>query len=120
MIDDELAKKILELIESTGAAHEDNQVVSPLIGRTSEVLDRSAGLPRIKKALADKFILILGQPIALSFLSNLQIRCALCGKVISYPAWYAVVKYAVNQLHFFICFDAASPLKPTTRCYRRG
>src|SRR5438105_1951772 len=126
MITDEQAKKMLDSISLSGAADESNAASRPVIvGEASRdilvhILNVSSGLPRIRTDVASKFALILNQPVGLAALSNLQIRCCLCRKVITYPAWYHHIKYAVNHFHFFICFDSNSPAKPSTRCYKRG
>jgi hypothetical protein len=109
-----LRDEILESIVKYGKAEEIKLNIN-----VDSILDKSSGSPRIQQTIRRKSVLILSQPLALSALSNLQIRCALCKRVISYPCWYYSVKYAVNHFHYFICFDSVSPSKPSLRCYRR-
>jgi hypothetical protein len=66
-----------------------------------------------------KFILIMDKPKSLAGFDWNEIRCCLCDKVIDWPAWYYNVKYKVNHFHYFVCFDSASPNKPSCKCYRR-
>ena len=119
-MDKELKDSILSSIELSGAASEEKSTIKPNIANTEQALahitTRSTGILSIKKHL--KFEMIFSQPLALKVLSNLEVRCCLCRTVISYPAWYYSIKYAVNQLHFFVCFDENSVNKPTVKCYR--
>jgi len=85
----------------------------------NHVLSFSSGAARIQTSCIRHAKLILSQPDELKALSSLQIRCMLCKRVISYPAWYYKMSFAVNQFHYFICFDSDSPNKPTAKCYRR-
>jgi hypothetical protein len=83
----------------------------------SALLNLSSGLPSIKSYLKTKFQLILNQPLSLSALSSLEIRCCLCSKVINYPAWYYVTRYNINEFHYFVCFNGDSS-KANARCYK--
>lgn len=85
----------------------------------NKILDLGSGAARIQRTALKYTKLILSQPEALSNYNPFEIRCCLCRKVISYPAWYYSIKYAVNHFHYFVCFDNSSSSKPTTRCYRR-
>lgn len=78
----------------------------------------TSGSLRIYPSIIKKFELILSQPISSAF-NPFEIRCAFCKKVISYPCWYYSIKYAVNHFHYFVCFDASCPSKPSAKCYRR-
>ena len=120
-LSDDLKRQIISSISTEGAASEENKSVNVVIGNKtnlSHVVNYSSGLPRIKSHI--KFHLILSQPEALRGLSPLQIRCCLCSRIISYPAWYYNVRYAVNQFNYFVCFDRDSNDKPNTKCYKRG
>lgn len=117
-MDEELKDEILKSISLGGGIEQ--PTINPIIGNRPElVLELRGGLPRIKRSLIDKFSLILSQPLIIRALSNLSIRCCLCGAVIRYPAWYASIRYNVNWFHYFICFDGNNSTKPTARCYRR-
>lgn len=115
-MDDALRKEILRNIHLTGESSKGGTV---FVSRNwQDILKLGEPLARIKPHLISKFSLILGQPLALKPLSNLEIRCTLCHKVIGYPCWYYVVRYHINQMHYFVCFDSHSPGKVTARCYR--
>ena len=123
MISDELAKEMLRNIALTGAVNEENSIIKPVIagiGNLDVIVNRSAGLPRIRDDKVKQFGLIIQQPVLLAILNSFEIRCCLCRRVISYPAWYYEIQYAVSHIHFFICFDSNSSTKPTTRCMRKG
>jgi hypothetical protein len=115
-MDDKLRLEIIKSISLQGGI--DSITEKPIInGNTGHVLSKSSGLVRIKHG--DKFGLILSLPLSLSALNPFEIRCVICNKIISYPAWYYHVSYLVNSFHYFVCFDPASPLKPTIKCIRR-
>lgn len=107
-------KEILDSIAYTGVAS--GSVKLSLINSVEQILDFSPGTPRIKRSIADKFTMITSQPLGVSE----SARCSLCGKRIIFPlpCWYHVIKYKVNHLAVFVCFDSSSPSKPTTRCYK--
>jgi hypothetical protein len=110
-------KEILDNIALGGKA---SQTVKPIIGgHLNHVLNLSSGLPRFQTNVIKRFTFIHNQPALLSVLNPFAIRCCLCKQVISYPCWYYEVKYAVNHFHYFVCFDSASPERPSTKCYRR-
>lgn len=120
-IDEQLKDSILNSISLTGSVSEENAIHVPLAAvDAKQILDITSGIAKIKPSLVKQFKLILSQPLALATMSNFSIRCTLCGKVIGYPCWYHSVKYAVNVFHFFVCFDSASPGKPSVKCYRKG
>lgn len=122
-ISDETAKQMLKSIELGGAADEANREVNIVLGSSNNldvIITRSGGLPKIRKDAESKFQLILSTPVPLKALSPFEIRCCLCKRVISYPAWYWSKKYVVNHFHYFICFDSASNTKPTTKCFKRS
>ena len=105
--------KILESIALSGAASEENQSTSHKIGLTpASVIDFSAGLPRAR----GDWKLILAQPLTLSILSPLAIKCCICGRTIHYPVWYQVKGYNINTFHYFLCF--ANSDRPKVSCYR--
>ena len=112
-------KEILDSIRLTGTATAEIKVI---IGAdSSQLLDYSAGIPRLRRSLANKFNLIISKPDDIS--EGETIRCCLCKKVIfntHYPVWYYSIKYVASYFHYFICFDASSPDKPSTKCYRRS
>jgi hypothetical protein len=114
-LSDELKADLLRSISLRGDGS-----VNPIIGsasHVSQILNVSSGLPKILNP--SKFSLVVNQPLSLSALNSLEIRCCLCRNVISYPAWYRIDVYLKNTFHFFICFDTTSSSKPTARCYRR-
>ncbi len=113
----DLAREILNSIEAAG--NTDTKINHIVDGNLTHILNLSSGAARIQTNVVNRFKLILSQPITLSFMNPFEIRCVLCKKVISYPCWYYSIKYAVNHFHYFVCFDTASPSKPSTRCYRR-
>lgn len=116
MIDENTKSSLLKQIALSGAI--DNAIETPVInGNLNHILHRASGLPRIR--IPERFKLLLSLPQTLQGVSPFEIRCALCNRVISYPAWYHSVKYSINVFHYFVCFDATSPLKPTIACYRR-
>lgn len=122
-LSDETIKEMLRNIELGGASSVENQETHVVLGarnNLSIILNLSSGLPKIRNEAAKRFTLLLSQPEILKPLNPFEIRCCLCRRVISYPCWYWSKRYAVNHFHYFICFDAASPLVPTTKCYKRG
>lgn len=123
-MDENTRKEILEAIESQGYIDEAPEVPSNIHlaneANIQNLIDHTSGLRKIRSAKAKEFVLILSQPTELHELWSLQIRCCLCHKVISYPAWYYRVVYNVNSFHYFVCFDAAEPTKPTARCANFG
>lgn len=122
-ISDELKADILKSIALNGAASEENaeqcQIVLGSRSNLNHIADSSSGRIRLRASIAAKFRLLVKTPDALSALNPFEIRCVLCRSVISYPAWYYSVRYAVNHFHYFVCFDDTSPGKPTTRCFKR-
>lgn len=113
----ELAEEILRNIALGGSAE---AIIKPIIGgNLNHVLSLSSGSARLQTNVINRFRLLLAQPSNLSVLNPFEIRCCLCKRVVSYPAWYYEVRYAVNHFHYFVCFDSASPSKPSTKCYRR-
>jgi hypothetical protein len=117
ILNDKEQNQMLRNIALGGTVEE---TVKPIIGgNLNHVLSLSSGSARLQTNVVKRFNLILSQPQAISILNPFEVRCCLCRQVISYPAWYYVVKYRVNHFHYFICFDASSPDKPSTSCYRR-
>jgi hypothetical protein len=108
---------ILNSILLAGTAESDINVST---AKRSQVLDFNASVPRIKRSIIDKFKLILEKP---NFaLSEQIIRCTLCNKAINFnqaPIWHHLIKYNINCFAAFICFDPASPSKPSCKCYRK-
>lgn len=120
-LDDKTAQYILDSISLTGEIDKNTAKLQPLIVRTSErVINRSSGLPKIKPYIAERFKLIMAQPMSIKALNSLEIRCCLCGKVISYPCWYGSERLAMNILHYFICWDSKSAQRVNSNCYRRN
>lgn len=117
MINKELQKEILSSIALKGNAESKVKII--VGGNLNHILNLSSGAARLQTNVIDKFKLILSQPSMLAILNPFEIRCALCNRIISYPAWYYKLSYAVNQFHYFICFDAGASDKPTTKCYKR-
>lgn len=121
-LDEELRNEILRAIELQGAVHEENALIHVILGsrnNLNHIMNMHAGLPKLRNDVINRFQLILSTPTELKPLSQFEVRCVLCRRVISYPAWYYVLRYVVNQLHYFICFDAASPDKPSVKCFKR-
>lgn len=119
VIDEQIKDSILRNIGLGGAASEDTGVVKQIVAKSehlNSILNLSSGTPRIHK----QFKLILSQPQQLEALNPFEIRCCLCGRVISYPAWYLLIRYAINHIHYFVCFDKDSRNRVTAKCYRRG
>lgn len=123
MIDNNDLDDILSSIELGGAASTENAVENQIIlgsrNNLNHIAGVSSGRMKIYPSIAKKFQLLLTQPAMLKALNPFEIRCVLCKQVISYPAWYYSIKYAVNHFHYFVCFDSSQPTKPTTKCYRR-
>jgi len=122
MLEDDIKTDILKSIALKGAI--ENPTTNPIVYKTSDndlglILDRAHGLPRIKPHLVSKFKLLLSQPLSLQSLNPFEIRCALCKRVISYPTWHYSIRYAVNEFHYFVCFNPRSPLNVTANCNRR-
>lgn len=119
-MNEELANEILRNIAISGSVE---AKIKPIIASKdsglNHVLNTSSGAARIQTHVINKFTLVLSQPSNVSFLNPFEIRCCLCRKVISYPAWYYSIKYAVNHFHYFICFDKTSAAKPSTKCYKK-
>lgn len=119
MINEELKNQILKSISYSGSADTDIKMILGSRTNLQHVVDMGSGRPRIHRSIGKRFTLVLSQPIMLANCNPFEIRCCLCGKVVSYPCWYYQVKYAVNHFHYFICFDRDSADKPSTKCYRR-
>lgn len=113
-MDDKLAAKLLRSISLDGNTQDDTNTI--ISHNPMHIINHANGYPRINNP--EKFSLILSLPETLSSLNPFEIRCCMCRKVISYPAWYYSVKYAVNNFHFFVCFDSSSPEKVTCACLR--
>ena len=108
---------ILNSILLSGNAESDIKIET---AKRSQIMDFNASKPRLKRSLVDKFTLILSKPDFV--LSEQAIKCCLCGRTINFnnaPVWYYLIKYNVNCFAAFICFDSASPSKPSVKCYRR-
>jgi hypothetical protein len=116
MMDEQWQKEILDSIEKYGKV-EFHDIIN---GNIDHLISRSSGKPRIQTNAIRKARLILGKPAELDHVDNVLIKCGLCKRVITYPAWYLDTKAIVNHFHYFICFDSSSPLKPTARCYKRS
>lgn len=121
-IDKDALDQILKDIALTGSASEENRTFQVILASRSNafhLLDNSSGLPKIRPHIVNKFKFLIAQPTALQAFNPFEIRCCLCHKVISYPAWYYTLKYSVNEFHYFVCFDGLNPNRVTARCYRR-
>lgn len=113
----ELAEQMLRNIALGGKA---DSKIKPIVGgNINHILNLSSGSARLQTNVVNRFALILNQPQSISILNPFEIRCVLCKRVISYPAWYYNIKYAVNHFHYFICFDSERSDKPSTKCYRK-
>lgn len=116
------ASEMLDSISLQGSASEENKELKVIIASRSHIfsiLDTASGMPKVRSSVINKFSFILSQPALIRALSPLSIRCCLCGKVISYPSWYYSVRYAINQFHYFICFNGSND-KPIAKCYRKA
>jgi len=112
---------ILKSIALDGSASSVQKAIIGSFENRNSILDLSNGAVRISRTMQKRAILILSQPSILAGFKPNEIRCALCGRIISYPAWYYSLNYAVNQFHYFICFrpQDGDKSKPNTGCYRR-
>ncbi len=122
-LDDDFKAELLNNIFSTGKT----EVVKPektvYIAnqeRAKHLLNYSAGLPRFHSHNIKKFNLVINQIEELKHLNPFAIRCCLCGEVISYPAWHAVNKYAVNEIHYFVCLDRFDSKRVNAKCFKRS
>ena len=121
-LDDKAKEDILKSISISGVASDENKTVQIVLASRNNlntILDSSSGLARIRTNAANKFKLLISQPLVLTGFNPFELRCVLCKKVITYPAWYLCLRYAVNEFHYFVCFDSNSPDKVTAHCYRR-
>lgn len=111
---------ILSSIRVSGAALPENAVSAHIIsGNIGHVINFGNGTPAIQSSIKKKFSLILSRPKLLESLSQFEIRCCVCKRVMSYPCWYYEVKYAVNHFHYFVCFDKNENMRVNARCHRR-
>lgn len=119
----DLKDEILNSIALHGSAALETASIIPVIAGNDKnlghILNLSSGSPRIHSSIIKRFSLILGMPKPLTAMSALSIRCALCNSVISYPCWYYTIRYAVNQFHYFVCFNPTEPGNVTAKCYKR-
>lgn len=119
-MNNDLANEILKSISLRGSASQEAAEIKPIIANsdiaTLHLIDRSRGLLKLRRNV--NFNLVISQPETLSALNPFEIRCCLCHRVISYPAFYYTKQYNINTLHFFICFSPSDPSKPTTACMR--
>lgn len=116
-IDDKLKTDILTSIALEGSVT--SSEISVIIASRSQgraLLSFASGLPKVIHP--DRFTLILSKPFLLSSLHQFHFRCCLCGEVISFPAWYLHQKFAVNSIHYFVCFNGSQSVN--ARCYRKG
>lgn len=118
-----------EVLKNISLSGSTESKINPIIvtksndSNLNHVLDTRSAVPRIHSHLikAGKFSLILLQPKTLPtrFFNPQEIRCCVCNKAISYPAWHYVKEYTINHFHYFVCFDNESPTKPNTHCFRK-
>ncbi len=95
MLDEKTKNEILKNIALTGDV---TTQINPIIGgNLHAILNLSSGAPRLQTNVTSRFRLILSQPSEISVLNPFEIRCALCKRVISYPAWYYSIKYSWNN-----------------------
>jgi hypothetical protein len=119
-MNEDLKNEMLKSISYGGKSEIDNSIIIGSPSNISQVVDLGSGSPRFHRSVISKFRLILSQPVGLHSFSNLEIRCTLCRRVISYPCWYLSIRYAINHFHYFVCFNSDSPNKPNTRCFKRS
>lgn len=113
-LDDKARLDLLRAISLSGDSN-----INPIVASSNHIqsiLNLSSGLPRINNPA--KFSMIFQQPLTLAALNPLEIRCCLCRKVVSYPAWYYVAEFTVNVIHYFVCMNADGN-KVSANCYRR-
>lgn len=121
-LDDELKNEILRSISTEGAASEEEKLFNLIIASREQgiaLLERSSGLAKIKSSVLHSFKFIISQPLSLKALNPFEIRCCLCGKVIAYPAWHKSVRFNVNYIQYFVCFDKNNPAWVTSSCFKR-
>ena len=105
-MDEILANSLLRDIELSGSVGE--RKIEILINHLPEnLLDKSGGKSRIRPSLVQSFTLLLSQT-ELASLSNLEIRCFNCGRILSYPAWHFVRRLRRKHFHYFLCFGGSS------------
>lgn len=114
-MDDKLAKDMLKAI-ALGGAVESEDVHNIIASNPYHIIDSTSGKTRIRQPKL--FDLIIAQPASISALSSLEIRCCICKRVITYPAWYHFIHYAINHFHFFVCFNSNSPAQPNIECMK--
>ena len=114
-MDEKLAKSLLDAI-ALGGEIDSPQVNQIIASNPYHIIDSTSGKTKIKNP--SLFNLIIAQPQSIAALSSLEIRCCICKRVITYPAWYHFIHYAINHFHFFVCFNQANPTEPTTNCMR--
>lgn len=123
-MNNELAEEILRNIAISGTAETKIKIIIATRnnnGNLNHILNLSSGSPRLQTNVIKRFNLVTSQPQSVSILNPFEIRCCLCNKVISYPAWHYVNQYAVNHFHYFICYDALNKDgKPNVKCYKRS
>jgi len=118
---------ILKNISLTGKADENSKelfdkkrhLIIESRNQLNSLFDSSSGFPKIRKDAAARFNLIMTQPSEIQDIPRHDLRCCLCKSIISWPVWYWVKRYKVNQFHFFVCFDSSSPELVTAKCYRK-
>jgi hypothetical protein len=111
--------EVLKSISYAGSAEAKEKAIIGDQSNNKNILDLSNGQARISRTCLKKSELILFQPSALAGFDRREIKCCLCHHQVSYPTWYYKLEFAINQFHYFICFDSEKPGKPTTKCYRR-
>ncbi len=121
MFDKQTQAEILESLEQVAKDAARKYIVLGSAANLNDITSRSSGRLAIKPSILkqDKFSLILSKPSALEAFDWHEIHCCLCDRIVSYPIWHYEIKYSINRLHYFICFDSASPTKPSINCYRR-
>lgn len=113
-MDETLANSLLRDIELSGSVGESK--IEVLINHEPQnVIDRSGGKSRIRPSLVSSFQILLSQT-ELASLSNLEIRCFNCGRILSYPAWHFVRRLRKKHFHYFLCFGGSD--KATLGCER--
>ncbi len=122
MLTPEQAKELLNSISHNGYADIETAKSINVIAdkeQSIKLLNKSSGVARFHTHIKKRFELIVNSINTLQSFNPFQIRCCLCGEVISYPCWYYVEKYSVNMIHYFVCFDRSDVKSVTAKCFRR-
>ncbi len=106
MIDDRLKDEILGSILMDGVSSEENKHKTNILNPDSEYLiSRANGRAVIRKTLLSHFTLLLKQNLAVN---PLEIRCCVCGRIVTYPVWYMVEDRTYHTIHYYVCYTGSN------------